>query len=402
LVWKKARENRHREFFVPPLAIVVAIRSRAHGRYSAPLGLSGIRAMAGASGDELTAEQRAVYDRQLRVWGVEAQRRLGQATFFVAGLTGLSAEACKNVVLAGIGSVVLFDDGTSAEDAHPGNFLAHAGVADHEGDAASLTAAEATAATLAQMNPFGTVTVARGDASASASEGTQSDFAGITEGMLKGVDVVLLGGASVAARERVGDLARAAGAKIFAGAVRGYAADFVADLGDVFEHVVETNASSEPTKTTTKTATFVTLRAAMSSSWSDLGAGRDGGTRRVNRLAAAATACAAFEKARGKPPSGKADLAAMIAEIPALELQNGLKPGWMKPEALVEYTGGADARASDDGVVAESPAVAAVAGGVLAQEMLRAVTKVGEPVRNAFFFSAADGQGTVENLGCGA
>ena len=359
--------------------------------------------MAGASGDELTAEQRAVYDRQLRVWGVEAQRRLGQATFFVAGLTGLCAEASKNVVLAGIGSVVLFDDGTSAEDAHPGNFLAHAGVADHEGDAASLTAAEATAATLAQMNPFGTVTVARGDASdASASEGTRNDFVGITEGMLKGVDVVLLGGASVAARERVGDLARAAGAKIFAGAVRGYAADFVADLGAKFEHVVETNASSEPTKTTTKTATFVTLRAALSSSWSDLGAGRDGGTRRVNRLAAAATACAAFEKTRGKPPSGKDDLAAMIAEIPALELQNGLKPGWMKPEALVEYAGGADARVSDDGVVAESPAVAAVAGGVLAQEMLRAVTKVGEPVRNAFFFSAADGQGTVENLGCGA
>ena len=362
--------------------------------------------MAGATGDELTAEQRAVYDRQLRVWGVEAQRRLGQATFFVAGLTGLSAEACKNVVLAGIGSVVLFDEGTGAEKAHPGNFLAHAGVADHEGDAASLTAAEATAATLAQMNPFGMVTVARGDASASASEGTQSDFAGITEGMLKGVDVVLLGGASVAARERVGDLARAAGAKIFAGAVRGYAADFVADLGDVFEHVVETNASSEPTKTTTKTATFVTLRAAMSSSWSDLGAGRDGGTRRVNRLAAAATACAAFERARGKPPSGKDDLAAMMAEIPALELQNGLKPGWMKPEALVEYTGGLSDDASDasdaECVVAESPAVAAVAGGVLAQEMLRAVTKVGEPVRNAFFFSAADGQGTVENLGCGA
>ena len=122
----------------------------------------------------------------------------------------------------------------------------------------------------------------------------------------------------------------------------------------------------------------------------------------MNRLAAAATACAAFEKTRGKPPSGKDDLAAMIAEIPALELQNGLKPGWMKSEALVEYAGGADARVSDDGIVAESPAVAAVAGGVLAQEMLRAVTKVGEPVRNAFFFSAADGQGTVENLGCGA
>ena len=188
--------------------------------------------MAGATGDELTAEQRAVYDRQLRVWGVEAQRRLGQATFFVAGLTGLSAEACKNVVLAGIGSVTLFDDGTSAQDAHPGNFLAHAGVADHKG--ASLTAAEATAATLREMNTFGTVTVAKASSAEAAgkeAKANESDFAGITEQMLAGVDVVLLGGASVAARERVGDLARAAGAKIFAGAVRGYAADFVADLG---------------------------------------------------------------------------------------------------------------------------------------------------------------------------
>lgn len=366
--------------------------------------------MAGAAGDELTAEQRAVYDRQLRVWGVEAQRRLGKAKFFVAGLTGLSAEACKNVVLAGIGSVTLFDDGTSAEDAHPGNFLAHAGVADHEGDIASLTAAEATAATLAQMNPFGTVTVAKTSTAeaptvASSKEGTnKSDFAGITEDMLVGVDVVLLCGASVAARERVGDLARAADAKIFAGAVRGYAADFVADLGDAFEHVVETTGS-ETTKTTTKIASFVPLRTALSSSWSDLGAGRDGGMRRVNRLAAAATTCAEFEKARGRPPSRKEDVDAMIADVPALEAKNGLKMGWMKPEALVEYAGGGfggDGDGLDDGVVAESPAVAAVVGGILAQEMLRAVTKVGEPVRNAFFFSAAKGQGTVENLGCGA
>ena len=257
---KKARENRHRVFFVAPLAIVVAIRSRAHGRHSAPLGLSGIRAMAGASGDELTAEQRAVYDRQLRVWGVEAQRRLGQATFFVAGLTGLSAEASKNVVLAGIGSVVLFDDGTSAEDAHPGNFLAHAGVADHEGDAASLTAAEATAATLAQMNPFGTVTVARGDASDDPRVKGPKRLRGHHGGYAQRRGRGAPGGASVAARERVGD-PRAAGAKIFAGAVR-VRADFVADLGAKFEHVVETNASSEPTKTTTKTATFVTARGA--------------------------------------------------------------------------------------------------------------------------------------------
>lgn len=78
----------------------------------------------------LSEEQAAVYDRQLRVWGVEAQKRLGGSKFFVAGLTGLASEACKNVVLAGVGTVLLYDDGTPAAEAAPGNFLAGAGAAD--------------------------------------------------------------------------------------------------------------------------------------------------------------------------------------------------------------------------------------------------------------------------------
>ena len=78
----------------------------------------------------LSEEQAAVYDRQLRVWGVEAQKRLGGSKYFVAGLTGLASEACKNIVLAGIGTMVIYDDGTPAADAAPGNFLAAAGAAD--------------------------------------------------------------------------------------------------------------------------------------------------------------------------------------------------------------------------------------------------------------------------------
>ena len=48
----------------------------------------------------------------------------------------------------------------------------------------------------------------------------------------------------------------------------------------------------------------------------------------------------------------------------------------------------------------EMPAVAAVVGGILGQELLRAVTGKGQPVRNSFFFSIENGQGTIENLGC--
>ena len=102
-----------------------------------------------------------MYDRQLRVWGVEAQRRLGASRILVAGLTGLAAEACKNVALAGVGAVVLYDDGAPAKDAAPGNFLAAAGLADAAGtpDAEGLTVAAATAATLREMNPFGEISI---------------------------------------------------------------------------------------------------------------------------------------------------------------------------------------------------------------------------------------------------
>ena len=89
-------------------------------------------ATADPNGGGLTDEQAAVYDRQLRVWGVEAQKRMGASTFFVLGdLDGVAAEACKNIVLAGVGTLRIWDNGMDAHDANapPGNFLATAGAA---------------------------------------------------------------------------------------------------------------------------------------------------------------------------------------------------------------------------------------------------------------------------------
>ena len=60
---------------------------------------------------ELSAKEAEIYDRQIRLWGVEAQQRLRGARVFVCGLSGLGGEVCKNLVLAGI-SVTLLDDAT--------------------------------------------------------------------------------------------------------------------------------------------------------------------------------------------------------------------------------------------------------------------------------------------------
>ncbi len=65
----------------------------------------------------------ALYDRQIRVWGVDAQRRLRTARVLVAGVTAVAAEIVKNLVLAGIGSLTLCDEHVTTPGDLQANFF---------------------------------------------------------------------------------------------------------------------------------------------------------------------------------------------------------------------------------------------------------------------------------------
>ena len=58
---------------------------------------------------QLTEEESAIYDRQIRIWGVEAQTRMRSSSVLVLSFSGLSCELCKNLVLTGVGSLTLHD-----------------------------------------------------------------------------------------------------------------------------------------------------------------------------------------------------------------------------------------------------------------------------------------------------
>ncbi len=45
-------------------------------------------------------------DRQIRLWGIEAQNRLSSSKILYSGMTGAAAETAKNLVLAGVHAVV--------------------------------------------------------------------------------------------------------------------------------------------------------------------------------------------------------------------------------------------------------------------------------------------------------
>ncbi|KAI0180303.1 hypothetical protein GGR52DRAFT_237705 [Hypoxylon sp. FL1284] len=63
-----------------------------------------------ANGNSLSADDIALYDRQLRLWGVEAQQKIQSANVVLITMKALANEIAKNLVLAGIGSLTIVDD----------------------------------------------------------------------------------------------------------------------------------------------------------------------------------------------------------------------------------------------------------------------------------------------------
>jgi len=64
----------------------------------------------------ITADEIALYDRQIRVWGLEAQNRIRSANVLLVGLKALGTEIAKNLILNGIGSITIVDHETVTED----------------------------------------------------------------------------------------------------------------------------------------------------------------------------------------------------------------------------------------------------------------------------------------------
>ncbi|KAF6776925.1 hypothetical protein AHF37_03782 [Paragonimus kellicotti] len=73
--------------------------------------------------ETISEEEAALYDRQIRLWGLEAQNRLKRSRILLQGMTPLSAEIAKNLVLAGIASMTIVDDRVATAEDALNNFL---------------------------------------------------------------------------------------------------------------------------------------------------------------------------------------------------------------------------------------------------------------------------------------
>jgi len=160
----------------------------------------------------------ALYSRQLYVLGHEAMRRMAGATVLIVGLKGIGVEVAKNVVLGGVKSVTLHDDGAAQlADLSAQFFLTEADV--------GRPRAAVTAPRLAELNQYVPVTVHSG---------------ALEPSFCAQFGIVVVTGLPMSEAIQINEACRAAGASFIMTDAFGLFGYVFCDFGDEFV-VVDTN-----------------------------------------------------------------------------------------------------------------------------------------------------------------
>ncbi|AEO68860.1 uncharacterized protein THITE_2118599 [Thermothielavioides terrestris NRRL 8126] len=101
-----------------------------------------------APSNGISADEIALYDRQIRLWGMKAQEKIRNANILLITMRALANEIAKNLVLAGIGSITILDSAVVTPADLGAQFLLS------EGDnPVGTNRAAAAAAALQRLNP---------------------------------------------------------------------------------------------------------------------------------------------------------------------------------------------------------------------------------------------------------
>ncbi|KAI1854506.1 hypothetical protein JX266_000624 [Neoarthrinium moseri] len=94
----------------------------------------------------ITADEIALYDRQIRLWGMKAQQKIQSANVLLINMKALASEIAKNLILAGIGSLTIVDaEAVTEADLGAGFSISQAQL--------GLNRAQAAAENLRKLNP---------------------------------------------------------------------------------------------------------------------------------------------------------------------------------------------------------------------------------------------------------
>ncbi|XP_047439241.1 ubiquitin-like modifier-activating enzyme 1 isoform X2 [Mugil cephalus] len=153
------------------------------------------------------------YSRQLYVLGHEAMRRMGEANVLIAGMRGLGVEIAKNVILSGVKSVTVQDEGLAVwADLSSQFFLKESHLGQNR--------ATCSLQQLSDLNPHVRVWAHTGP---------------LNEDLIKQFQVVVLTDSSLDDQKRFGELCHSHGIKFIVADTKGLCGQLFCDFGEEFE-----------------------------------------------------------------------------------------------------------------------------------------------------------------------
>jgi ubiquitin-like 1-activating enzyme E1 A len=294
------------------------------------------------------------YDRQIRVWGAEAQSKIQTSKVLVCGVKGLNTEVMKNIVLAGV-NIVLQDDAlVRAADLSTSFFLSQEDI--------GKNAAEAAYAKIQDLNKFASVGVETRPLDA------------LDDKYFRDFKVIILGETLEAQALRINGICRSEEPHIpmFWNGVFGNEAWFVSDFGQTFEYKLD-----PPKQHETKSMSFPALQGVLEKKLSTA----------VSRFFPLSRT---FVKSRILCKYRSMHRANGIATAPATDDADYARLCTAVADTMSAHDLAVDLFSEDEVrhlLMTESCApvsICSVLGSFLAQEVIKAVSASGEPGYNVF------------------
>ncbi|KAF8940471.1 hypothetical protein EDD21DRAFT_333904 [Dissophora ornata] len=324
----------------------------------------------------ITEDEAALYDRQIRLWGLEAQHRMRNASILIAGIRALSNEVCKNIILAGVGSITLLEHESVTEEDLGAQFLLRQ-------EDIGRNRAEAAAEKARHLNPRVKVIV------------DQDDIAQKPDSFFTKFNVVCLTGCSPDQMIRIDNACRETKTGLYAAGVHGFFGYIFCDLTrhDYREEAQEpvTEKGKEPETTIThRSQTYDSLSSTLESSWAYpkprvL-------RRKVSPLFFAIQVLWLFQQAHGGrlPQAGSQEDLNEMYTLRDERLKSAQVEGAFVEDDLIQTV---IATAS-----AEISPVCAIVGGFLAQDILKTLSGKDAPLLNYFVYNGIEGTGMMHHV----
>ncbi|KAI8354618.1 SUMO-activating enzyme subunit 1 [Choanephora cucurbitarum] len=324
--------------------------------------------------DSISKDEAAIYDRQIRLWGLDAQQRISKANILIAGIRALSNEVCKNIALAGVASITLLDHEVVSELDLGAQFLIQQSLVGNN-------KAEAAAPSIRNLNPRVQVIV------------DQENIKEKPDSYFESFDVVCLIHSEYELIARVDEIRRRVKKPFYAADTCGWFGYVFCDLTEhayVLEKKIEPKAGSKQSLTVEKipqSANYVSLDQSLEKSWS--GIRPKALKRRVSPMAFLIHILFKFQKEHKRSPS-EDDIQLLIEQKPKLLADMGIEDDSLLDDELISQL----ATLYDTEI---SP-VAAIVGGILAQDILRTLSANELPIQNWFYYNGLDGTGLVHEV----